>query len=156
MEGFHPFCRVCPGGKYSDFFQLSTCEKKKSLYIEKSLGEAVSSANVAQSVEQLTRNEQVIGSNPIIGSILDFFQRSPPPARLPAPPIKKRFRPDSSPCEFCLFLFLQASQFQTVGRNHPEEGGSSLCRSFSSLPLQGKGEYGGCETSTALFSPATH
>ncbi len=78
MEGFHPFCRVCPGGKYSDFFQLSTCEKKKSLYIEKSLGEAVSSANVAQSVEQLTRNEQVIGSNPIIGSILDFFQRSPP------------------------------------------------------------------------------
>ncbi len=79
MEGFHPFCRVCPGGKYSDFFQLSTCEKKKSLYIEKSLGEAVSSANVAQSVEQLTRNEQVIGSNPIIGSILDFFQRSPPP-----------------------------------------------------------------------------
>ena len=27
------------------------------------------SANVAQSVEQLTRNEQVIGSNPIIGSI---------------------------------------------------------------------------------------
>ena len=29
------------------------------------------SANVAQSVEQLTRNEQVIGSNPIIGS--NFF-----------------------------------------------------------------------------------
>ncbi len=31
-------------------------------------------ANVAQSVEQFTRNEQVIGSIPIIGSIFfDFF-----------------------------------------------------------------------------------
>ena len=50
------------------FFQFRTCVFQKRGYITCPL-----QANLAQSVEQLIRNEQVIGSNPMIGSI--FFAR---------------------------------------------------------------------------------
>ena len=46
------------------FFQFRTCVFQKRGYITCPL-----QANLAQSVEQLIRNEQVIGSNPMIGSI---------------------------------------------------------------------------------------
>ena len=50
---------------YSLFFQIPTCIFQKRRYI---IG-FVTGASLAQSVEQLIRNEQVIGSSPMTGSI---------------------------------------------------------------------------------------
>ncbi len=51
-------------GETDELFQFSPCVFPKRDYIMNHLR-----ANLAQSVEQLIRNEQVIGSNPMIGSI---------------------------------------------------------------------------------------
>ena len=58
------------GNIFLDFFKERTCFFEKMVYCIMFPGLPERHyANVAQLVEQLIRNEQVIGSNPFIGSI---------------------------------------------------------------------------------------
>ena len=55
--------------KLSYFAQIQDFDIIKRLMFVQNLY-ALKNANVAQLAEQLTRNEQVTGSNPVVGSIL--------------------------------------------------------------------------------------